>query len=116
MSARDLTLRGRGLDGAALAGALVVAVVVVSVVVGGRREVGLGLGAAELASGGVVGFGGFLGGVEGAEPDAALLAGVPYLGGVTAPWPLPHTPEVNLAGIARLLVLHTRIPRLHNHG
>ena len=48
---------------------------VVVVVVGGHGEVGFGFGAAEVAGSGVIGAGGVLGGDEGAEPDAGLLAG-----------------------------------------
>lgn len=84
-----------GLDGAAGAGA---AGEVVGVGDGedfvGEREVGFGLGAPELPGGGVVGFGGLLRRVEGSQPDTALLGGIPNLGGVATPWPLPHVSEV----------------------
>ena len=104
-AARDVEMgrrvRAGGLDGAAGAGA-------VGVEGGegegegegeredlvGEREVGFGLGASEIPGGGVVGSGGLLRGVEGSEPDAALLGGIPNLGGVAPPWPLPHSPEM----------------------
>ncbi|RWW50265.1 hypothetical protein BHE74_00043572 [Ensete ventricosum] len=59
-------------------------------------EVGLGLGTAELAGGVVVRPRRLLGGVEGPEPDPALLPRVPYLRRVPPPWPLPNPPEVRL--------------------
>jgi len=59
-------------------------------------EIGLGFGAAELARGGVVGSCGFLGGVEGAEPDAGFLARVADLGGVTAPGAFPDASVADL--------------------
>ena len=91
--------------------------VVVVVVVGGHGEVGFGFGAAEVAGGGVIGAGGVLGGVEGAEPDAGLLAGVTDLGGVAAPWSLPDAAEVKLVGIVVwLLVLDHHVLLLLDHG
>lgn len=63
---------------------------------GREREVGLGLGAAELHGLGFVGPGGFLGRVECAEPQAAPLARVPDLRRVPAPRPLPHPPIPHL--------------------
>jgi len=134
-AARDVTLRGGGLDGAALARAaaaasvvcyvvvVVVPVKVVDVVSGGgggcvgeKGEVGFGFGAAEVAGGGVVGSGGFLGGVEGAEPDAGFLAGVADLGGVAAPGALADAAVVNLVGgIVWLLILNDRFV-LGDHG
>ncbi|GER47580.1 glutamate receptor ionotropic [Striga asiatica] len=59
-------------------------------------EVGLGLGAAEGPGGAVVGHGGLLGGVEGAEPHARLLPRVADLRRVPAPRPLPNAPVVAL--------------------
>ncbi|KAG2397165.1 uncharacterized protein HKW66_Vig0145990 [Vigna angularis] len=131
--ARDVTLRGGGLDGAALARAaaaasvvcyVVVVVVPVNVVVvgdsgggvGEKGKVGFSFGAAEVAGGGVVGSGGFLGGVEGAEPDAGFLAGVADLGGVAAPGALSDAAVVNLVGsIVWLLILYDRFV-LGDHG
>ena len=67
----------------------------------GRRavdgEISLGLGAAEVTRGCIVGACGFHGGVEGTEPDARFLQGVTDLGGETAPRSLPD------ASIPRLL-------------
>ena len=68
---------------------------------GRRREVGLGLGAAEGAGGAVVCHGGLLGGVKGAKPDTCLLPGIANLGGVSPPWPLPHSPVVTLTRSSR---------------
>ena len=107
-AAREVELERRvgagGLDGAAGAGA---AGVVVGVGEGedfvGEREVGFGLGAPELPGGGVVGFGGLLRRVEGSQPDTALLGGIPNLGGVATPWPLPHSPEMRLFGLNSFL-------------
>jgi hypothetical protein len=54
-------------------------------------EVEDGVGAAHGVRGAVVGPGGLLGGVEGAEPHAdAVPARVPDLGGELAPGPAPH--------------------------
>jgi len=127
-AARDVTLRGSGLDGAALATAAAAASVgfaVVNVVfyvvvgvgcAGGRGEVGLGFGAAEVAGGGVVGSGGFLGGVEGAEPDAGFLPRVADLGGVAAPGALADAAVVDLGGgIGWPLILDDRFV-LGDHG
>jgi hypothetical protein len=57
-----------------------------------RREVELGLGALEPASGVVVGAGGLLGRAERAEPHARRLLRVPYLRRPPAPRPPPHAP------------------------
>ena len=57
----------------------------------GGREVELGLVAADALGGVVVGSGGFLGGGEGAEPDADALMWVPYFRGPLAPRPLPDS-------------------------
>ncbi|CAL9174233.1 unnamed protein product, partial [Musa hybrid cultivar] len=86
----------------------------------GVGEVGLGLGAAELESGGVVGARRLLRRVEGTEPDAALLRGVADLRGVPPPRPLPHAPEANdlqvsssLSGVASLRPRsHCKTPKL----
>ncbi|PON37874.1 hypothetical protein PanWU01x14_316950 [Parasponia andersonii] len=101
-------LAARGLDRTALTRALIEALgvdihdvdVVLVGTLGREGEVGLGLGAAEVSGGSVVGAGGFFGGVEGPEPDPALLAWVPDLGGVPAPRPLPHSPEMHLLHVA----------------
>jgi len=86
-----------GLDGAALARACVL-----DIIIGWRREIGLGLGAAKVTGGGVVGTRRLLRRVEGAEPDAALLAGISNLGGVSAPGPLPDSSKMHLldSGVA----------------
>jgi hypothetical protein len=63
-----------------------------------EREVGLGLGAAVLASGGVIHARGFLGRVVRAEPHPALLGRVADLRREPAPRPLPNTPVVRAAG------------------
>ena len=101
-------LTARRLDCTTLARALVLVMVLTSVdihkidiiilvgILRREREIGLSFGASELSSGGVVGPGGFFGGVKGTEPNAALLAWVPDLGGVPAPWPLPYSPEMHL--------------------
>ena len=80
--------RARGGVGAALLAA-------VSSSRGRRRggEVGLGLGAAEAAGGGVVGARGGLGGGEGTEPDAHAAHGVADLRRPLPPRPLPHAAE-----------------------
>ncbi|KAG2552176.1 hypothetical protein PVAP13_9KG432323, partial [Panicum virgatum] len=57
--------------------------------VGGRGEVELGPGPADVARGGVVGDCGRLGGGEGAEPDVHALDGVADLGGPLAPRAAP---------------------------
>ncbi|GER43169.1 small and basic intrinsic protein 2 [Striga asiatica] len=77
----------------------------------GRGEVGLGLGAAEPTCGGVVRTRRLLGGVEGAEPYAALLPRVADLGGVAPPRPLPYAAVADLLDAAVLsavggLLLH----------
>lgn len=56
-------------------------------------EVGLGFWSPKRPGGGVVGAGGLLGGVEGAEPDASLLPGVSDLGGKSTPRTLPYASE-----------------------
>lgn len=43
------------------------------------------------SGGAVVGNGGFLRRVEGSEPPSFFGKWVPYLGGVTAPWPTPNS-------------------------
>ncbi|BAT16046.1 Os12g0168150, partial [Oryza sativa Japonica Group] len=68
-------------------------------------EVELGAAAAEAEGGAVVGAGGVLGGVEGAEPHARRLVRVPDLRRPLPPRPLPH-PSVPLprraaAGVGR---------------
>lgn len=70
---------------------------------GGEGEVGLGLDAAELAGGSIIGTRSLLSGVKGAEPDAGLLAWVADLGGIPTPGPLPHASESDLLR-ARVLV------------
>lgn len=55
----------------------------------GVDEVGASLDATHGSGGAVVGAGGFLSRVEGAEPPALLRLRVPYLGCVTAPRPPP---------------------------
>lgn len=59
-------------------------------------EIGFGLGATEVTSGGVVSACGVHGGVEGAEPDARFLIGIANLCCVAAPWSLPHASEARL--------------------
>ena len=68
MEGRDDIIRGAGVDGR-----------------GGVEEVGAGLDAAHGPGGAVVGAGGLLGGVEGAEPAPLLRLRVADLGGVPAP-------------------------------
>ena len=87
----DIAVAAGGLDGATLARAGVL-----DVTIGWRREIGFGLGAAKLPSGGVVGTRRLLRRVEGAQPNAALLAGISDLGGVSPPWPLPDSPKMHL--------------------
>jgi len=87
----DIAVAAGGLDGAALARAGVL-----DIIIGWRREIGLGLGAAKLASGGVVGTRRFLRRIEGAEPNAALLAGISDLSGVSPPGPLPDSSKMRL--------------------
>lgn len=74
---------------------------------GGRRsgggEVEFGLVAADAFGGGVVGSGGFLGGGEGAEPDADTLVWVPYFCSPFSPWPLPDSSVHVLASTLALL-------------
>ncbi|KAH7672243.1 hypothetical protein IHE45_09G042500 [Dioscorea alata] len=74
---------------------------------GGRRrgEVGASFRAAKSACSGVVGTGGILGGVEGAEPNPCLLPWVSDLRRETAPWSLPH------ASVPRLLQLRSHLRR-----
>ncbi|KAK3022017.1 hypothetical protein RJ639_045178 [Escallonia herrerae] len=59
---------------------------------GQKWKVGLGLWAAQGPGGGVVGAGGVLRRVEGAEPDPGLLPRVADLGGKPAPRPLSDPP------------------------
>ncbi|RYR36058.1 hypothetical protein Ahy_A10g051117 isoform A [Arachis hypogaea] len=110
-------------DGAALAGAAVVVLndddVVIVVVVGIRKgEVGLSLWATELSSGGVVCTRCVLGGVEGAEPNAALLAWISDLSSVPSPWPLPNTPKMYLFNAGATFAVNLNgsrlIPGSHN--
>jgi len=65
----------------------------------GRGEVDLGLAAAEAACLDVVGPGGVLGGVEGAEPDAGALVRVADLRRPLAPGALPDAAEVAAAAL-----------------
>lgn len=111
-----VTVAAGGFDGAALAGALDLDIV------GREGEVGFGLGAAEFACGGVVGSRRLLRRVEGSEPDAALLAGISDLRGVSPPRPLPHSPKVHLlhAAVAVTVAVHLNANRLisrrHNNN
>ena len=97
---RLLWRRGRGVHGAALAGAARGVVSDGDELCGGRGggvgEIGLGLGAAELAGGVVVSTRGLLSGVKRAEPNAGLLPRVPDLRSVPAPGALPHASESDL--------------------
>ncbi|RZS20642.1 hypothetical protein BHM03_00053164 [Ensete ventricosum] len=79
-------------------------------------EVGLGLGSAELAGGGVVGPRGLLRRVESPEPDAALLAGVTNLRCVTPPRPLPHSSEMLLLPFSTTHVVGRLRSRRHDKG
>ncbi|KAG9439246.1 hypothetical protein H6P81_019411 [Aristolochia fimbriata] len=136
-AAAAVVFPGGGLDGAALARGLAVEVMVVRVMrevdeVGGgvgavrEGEIGLGLGASELARCGVVGPGGLLGGVECPQPDAALLARIPDLRRVPSPRPLPHPTEVNLLHASFLLAgtdaaflrprRHVEEEKMHTHS
>lgn len=54
-------------------------------------EVGTSLESAHGSGGAVVGAGGFLGRVKGAEPAALLRLRVSDLGGIATPRPAPHT-------------------------
>lgn len=62
----------------------------------GARKVGLSLRPPEGDGGGVVGPGGVLGGVEGAEPHPGFLPGIPDLGRKPPPRPLPDAAVPNL--------------------
>jgi len=64
-------------------------------------EVGFGLGPSERSGSGVVGPGGFLGGVEGSEPLSGLFPGITDLGGETAPGTLADASVVGLFGRRR---------------
>lgn len=66
--------------------AMVIIVIVIATI--GEAEIGFGFRAVEGACGGVVSVRGFLGGVEGTEPNPGFLHGVPYLGCESPPWPL----------------------------
>jgi hypothetical protein len=100
--------RGRGVHGAALAGAARGVVSDGGELCGGRGggvgEIGLGLGAAELAGGVVVSTRGLLSGVKRAEPNTGLLPRVPDLRSVPAPGALPHASESDLLGGRRCRV------------
>ncbi|KAJ1441339.1 BREX system Lon protease-like protein BrxL [Sesbania bispinosa] len=90
-------LRRGGLDGvAALAQPLVIVISVVNVVLRAMREVNLKV--AELSCGNIVGPNGFLCGVEGAQPNMALLVGILIFCSIM-------TPIRNLTSVARLLVM-----------
>jgi len=64
-------------------------------------EVGFGLGTSERSGCGVVGPGGFLGGVEGSEPLSGLFPRIADLGGETAPGTLANASEMDLSGRRR---------------
>jgi hypothetical protein len=68
-------------------------------------EVGAGAGAAEGACGAVVGNGGLLGGVEGAQPVPLFSRRVADLRRVPAPRPAPHAQVPRRVGVGRLLLL-----------
>jgi hypothetical protein len=68
-------------------------------------EVGAGAGAAEGACGAVVGNGGLLGGVEGAQPVPLFGRRVADLRRVPAPRPAPHAQVPRRVGVGRLLLL-----------
>lgn len=68
--------------------AMIIVIIVIATIA--EAEIGLGFRAVEGAGGSVVGVRGFLGGVEGTEPDTGFLHGVPYLGCKSPPWPLSY--------------------------
>lgn len=87
---------GRGVDGAARARTLVDLVRRNVDQLVRRREVGFSLSATKLTGGSVVSTCRLLGGVEGTEPNAAFLAGITDLGGVSAPRPLTNATEMKI--------------------
>lgn len=87
---------------------------------GGREngwagEIGLGLKAAEMDGGGIVGTRRRLCGVEGAEPHAALALGVTDLRRVPPPWPFPHAPESRFCPLSSTSLAHLA-ESLHHQG
>lgn len=111
---------------------MVVVAVVVLQRIGQFGEVELGVGAVELTSSGIVSHGGFVGGVEGAEPEPGAAIGFADFGDPLAPGPLPnalvsargvlwapfatHTtfPGAGLRGLLHLLLSLARCSSTHH--